>query len=173
MATDLQRQMTEHILTQGEQVGCDVVLCLDGGTVSEIHNWLGAAVNVLPQVDGDLGRRMAHFFDWGFTRGYRRIVLVGADCPALDAPLLQSGFTALSSCDLVLGPSLDGGYYLIGMKDRLQEVFTGISWGSSQVLSETMVVAAGRKVEQLPILRDVDLPSDLGHLPSFLRVEGF
>src|ERR1044071_5565923 len=78
----------------------------------------------------DLGDRMAHAFEDLFSRNFRRIVLIGGDLPPVPHSLLSDAFAALSddSSDVVLGPTLDGGYYLVGMKRALGEVFTGIHW---------------------------------------------
>lgn len=169
-AADLQQQMTRHVVRMGQQVDCDVLLCIDGGTEAEVGLWLGD-VSYVRQRGDDLGARMEHAFDVGFTKGYENILLVGSDCPAITASFFAEGFLALASADLVFGPSVDGGYYLIGMKKRHPELFTGIEWGTSQVLKLSLLRAGKLEVKLLSTLHDIDEPGDLEKLPEFLQTE--
>lgn len=167
-AARLQQYMTEHILHVGQKVACDVLLCLRGGTPAEVSGWLGAGVLYRYQQGGGLGQRMVHQLKASFADGYQQVVLIGADCPAIDQPLLDQAFLALDSHDLVLGPSLDGGYYLIGMKQLSPELFSDIDWGTGKVAQQTMAAAEllGFSVLTLPVLGDVDCGDDLQTLPD-------
>ncbi len=169
-AADLQEKMTRHIIRMGQQADCDVLLCMDGGTATEVSLWLGDIPHVCQEGD-DLGARMDHAFAVGFARGYENILLVGSDCPAITASFFAEGFLALASADLVFGPSVDGGYYLIGMTKRYPELFTGIEWGTSQVLKLSLQRASKLDVRLLPALHDIDEPDDLNKLPEFMQYE--
>ena len=104
------------------------------------------------------------------------VVIIGTDCPHITPAILQEAFTCLqaphSSCDVVLGPAADGGYYLIGLKQFIPELFCGITWSSDRVLQETLTIAQHLqlKVAQLPVLTDIDRPEDLASLPEGLKV---
>jgi rSAM/selenodomain-associated transferase 1 len=110
----------------------------------------------------DLGERMAGAFARSFEMGMDKVVLIGTDCPTLQSQHLNEAFEALTDSDLVLGPATDGGYYLIGMKRRADYLFEGISWSTSQVLTETLNVASqhGLTTTLLQELNDVDTSED-------------
>ena len=106
---------------------------------------------------------MAQACETLFAQGYKRVVIVGTDTPSLPLERYQQALTALDSHDLVLGPALDGGYYLIGLKQPQPELFTGIAWSTDRVLAATQEKAArlGLKTALLPLWRDVDTVEDL------------
>jgi hypothetical protein len=106
---------------------------------------------------------MASAFQGSFETGMNSVVLIGTDCPDLNASLLAQAFQALKQHDLVLGPAEDGGYYLIGLRRLIPELFTGISWSTAEVLQQTQSIAQrlGLAVAYLPLLSDVDRPEDL------------
>ena len=124
---------------------------------------LGLGVSSLGgQQGGDLGERMYNALAAGLQR-FERVVLVGSDCPGIDADYLQQALTGLDQADLVLGPATDGGYVLIGAKRVSPEMFEGISWGSSAVLAETVLRLERMNWEwaTLSPLADIDRPEDL------------
>ena len=110
----------------------------------------------------DLGERMANAFARSFELGMDKVVLIGTDCPTLQSNHLNEAFEALTHSDLVLGPATDGGYYLIGMNRRADYLFEGITWSTSQVLSETLNVASqhGLTTTLLHELDDIDTQED-------------
>jgi rSAM/selenodomain-associated transferase 1 len=103
--------------------------------------WLGRDRIYLPQSGADLGRRMTNAMASAFDRGAERVVLVGTDVPLIRNGHLEQAFECLSRKDVVLGPSLDGGYWLIGMNRQrfTPGIFDNIDWGTSSVFSETLV----------------------------------
>jgi hypothetical protein len=110
----------------------------------------------------DLGERMSNAFAQTFESGRDKVVLIGTDCPALHRQDLLQAFDALNHIDLVLGPASDGGYYLIGMKNKAAYLFDGIAWSTSQVLSQTLDVASrhGLTFTLLRELDDIDTQED-------------
>ncbi len=169
-AADLQRQMSEYILKIGGLANCDVLLFVDGGCTADVELWLGSHVEYVLQEGDDLGERMFNGLAVGFAKGYENVVLVGSDCPSLNVEDINHSFTTLSSCDLVFGPSVDGGYYLVGMAEMYPELFINIDWGTPQVLRQSLDCTTDLEVKMLPVLHDVDLPEDLVHVPEFLLV---
>ena len=91
-----------------------------------------------PQPDGDLGQRMRAAIREALGRGAERCVMIGMDTPHLPATTLESAFAALDGADLVLGPSLDGGYYLIGAKADHPSLFEDLAWSTAAVLGATL-----------------------------------
>lgn len=122
---------------------------------------LGASGVVLQQ-GADLGERMYHALDAGLACA-ERVLLVGSDCPHLDAQYLHGAAAALDDSDIVLGPALDGGYVLIGARRISETVFEGVTWGSDRVLAQTLsrVEQLGWSVATLEPRRDIDRPEDL------------
>jgi len=120
-------------------------------------------VRLIDQVGEDLGRRMDQAFQEVFALGYQRVVLVGTDVPTLSASSYGQALGLLSAHDLVLGPSLDGGYYLIGLKKPAPDLFTDIPWSTDQVcaLTSKKAEALGLKTALLPVCRDLDTVDDL------------
>ncbi|MBU0680472.1 MAG: TIGR04282 family arsenosugar biosynthesis glycosyltransferase [Proteobacteria bacterium] len=166
-AADLQRRMTEKVVAEAarlaNQAQVHVELAMAGATQDEMEAWLGGEFSWRRQEGTDLGERMDFAFAQAFNQGVQRVVLVGADCPSICTAILAQAFAQLHHHELVLGPTSDGGYYLIGLSRPCPFLFTGISWGSDQVLAQTM--AAAREARLQPMLlesfSDVDRPEDL------------
>lgn len=114
------------------------------------------------QVSGTLGARLDAAFRWHFDDGARRVIMIGSDCPGVDADLVSGALAALDAHDLVLGPAPDGGYYLIGLRAPAPQLFQDIAWSTEGVLEETLARARqlGLDAALLPMLRDVDTASD-------------
>jgi len=120
-------------------------------------------VKLIDQVGADLGARMNQAFQRLFAQGYRQDVLIGTDVPTLPLSHFKQALLALENHDLVLGPALDGGYYLIGLKRMAPELFADMSWSTDQVLGLTQEKAAtiGLKASLIQPWRDVDTLADL------------
>ncbi len=165
-AADLQRRLTCRCLSTVLQTGmpaASIEFCHTGGRASRIRQWLGPTGIAFSRQTGDhLGSRMFNALGAALNRGYRHAVLIGTDIPAMKAAHIQKAFAALEHSDLVLGPSLDGGYWLIGM-NRPVDVFQGIHWGRPDVLDRTLAEARrqGLAVTQLDPLNDIDTETDL------------
>lgn len=121
------------------------------------------SVKLIDQIGDDLGARMQQAFKTLFAKGYKRVIIVGTDVPSLPLEHYQQALSLLETNDLVLGPALDGGYYLIGLKRAVPELFTDIPWSTERVLAATLEQAAalGLKTARLPNWRDVDTIDDL------------
>ena len=114
--------------------------------------------------EGDnLGDRMCHAFNHLHAQSYEKTVLIGSDIPDLAAGLIGEAFSDLDSNDAVIGPTVDGGYYLIGMHRCLPSIFTDITWSTDQVLRQTLDRAdtTGIRLKQLHRLEDIDTFEDL------------
>lgn len=120
-------------------------------------------VRLIDQVGDDLGARMNQAFETMFARGYKRALIVGTDVPSLPLEHYKQALALLETNDLVLGPALDGGYYLIGLKRDAPDLFSGIPWSTDRVLALTQERAAkfGLKSALLPSWRDVDTIEDV------------
>lgn len=116
---------------------------------------------VCEQQGNDLGERMKHVFSHCLAGNAEKVILVGSDIDGLQTEHIQKAFDVLNDCDIVLGPSADGGYYLIGMKTEI-DVFSGIEWSTATVLSETMskAEAQNKTVGLIEELNDIDTLQD-------------
>lgn len=126
-------------------------------------------VDFYPQGDGDLGERMSRAFLNGFSDGYTSIAVIGTDCPDCGARWINAAFSRLEashSRDGMIGPSEDGGYYLLALKKQAPYLFENIPWSEHNVLEKTMCVAhtKGLTLETLPTLRDVDTIAEWNQL---------
>ena len=181
-AADLQRQMTEHTLSVvGPLIseGIQLQVRYEGGEESDMKKWLGEVLSFVPQGEGDLGDRMRRAFGDSFNEGFEKAVIVGTDCPSLGADDVAEALDLLEENTLVLGPAVDGGYYLIGIRSDASEwlyelVFENIPWGTDQVFNTTVNVLAetGLDVGLLNEKADVDEPEDLVHWEEQFRAEG-
>jgi rSAM/selenodomain-associated transferase 1 len=165
-ARDLYRCFVEDIIATAERVGVPVVVAHDPpGSNDAIAAWLGAGRRYLPQHGPDLGARMRAAFEATFAAGYGKVVIVGSDLPDLPAAFIIEAFRMLETAGAVIGPSGDGGYYLIGFRQDtvIPAVFEGIPWSTPDVLTNTMeaFVRAHATVHQLPVWHDIDRPADL------------
>lgn len=135
----------------------------DGGSRRNMCRWLGDGLEYVPQGKGDLGQRMERAFREAFEAGYERVAIIGCDCPEMKAQYLSDAFDTLKENDMVIGPAVDGGYYLIALRVPAPELFIGINWGSESVFEQTMKIAKseGLQIAELKKLSDVDRPEDL------------
>lgn len=125
-------------------------------------------IALVPQRGRDLGSRLVGVFDDVFQLGFPAAMVGGVDTPTLPPEYLEQAISLLTDgrADAVIGPTEDGGYYLLGLRALHPELFEGVAWGSSRVFSQTMSRAAaiGIRVATLPTWHDVDTPADLERL---------
>jgi rSAM/selenodomain-associated transferase 1 len=133
--------------------------------LSDLKSWLGEDYLYMPQTGENLGERMKNGFIDAFAMNFKRVVLIGSDIPDLPLEFVEEAFSSLQEKDVVIGPSFDGGYYLIGFKDKSFSLraFEGIPWSTKRVFEETMRVLKqeGLTVHTLQPLRDIDTIEDL------------
>ncbi len=174
----LQKRLTERLIVQvnllAQRATIKTVVHYDGGSREKMTSWL-ESMDCVEQASGDLGRKMRSAFEHEFYGGADTAVLIGSDIPDITADLLQQSFASLLTHDVVIGPSRDGGYYLIGLvadhaPQLLPLLFEEMRWSTREVFSTTVtrLEKAGYDVAILPILKDIDLPADI----SFAKKRG-
>jgi rSAM/selenodomain-associated transferase 1 len=128
----------------------------------EMRAWLGEHVYV-PQRGRDLGERLAHAFAWHFAKGDGPVIVIGADAPHVSGATVAEAERHLGDIDAVIGPSVDGGYYLLGLRAPSPTVFEEIPWSTDRVFSITVARcrACHLRVQVLAVLRDLDTAADL------------
>jgi rSAM/selenodomain-associated transferase 1 len=171
-AADLHEEMTRQVIRniepvlQEDSIQLQVYYC--GGSEQQMQTWLGHDRSFFLQQGENLGARMADAFGRAWRQGAGRVLLIGSDCPDIDAVVIRDGLERLRSHDVVLGPAVDGGYYLIGLRASVGQpacLFDGVDWGTGQVLQQTATLAeaAGLSCAFLRKLHDIDRPEDLVH----------
>lgn len=115
------------------------------------------------QPEGSLGLKMQGVFKLCFAQNYKRICIIGTDCPDISRFDIQKTFELLKTCELVLGPAEDGGYYLIGLSGFYPQLFEDIPWSTGSVFSATLEIAGscGIKYKLLSVKTDIDEETDL------------
>ena len=135
----------------------------------EIKKLWGENYQYAAQSGADLGERMKNAFLQEFAADFKLVVLIGSDCPDLPAEIIEESFSALENgCRSVIGPSVDGGFYLVGFRKGAfcPDIFSGVQWGGASVLEKTMNILRSKE-HQLTILpkwRDIDRRDDLDDL---------
>ncbi|MEH1827412.1 MAG: TIGR04282 family arsenosugar biosynthesis glycosyltransferase [Nostoc sp.] len=166
-AANLQRQMSEYTIFQVQElqkaIDISVEVRFTGGNSQLMADWLGLDLVYQFQGEGDLGSRMARSLFEAFQSGAENVIIIGTDCPGVNAQILATAFEKLQAFDLVLGPAIDGGYYLIGLRQPILGLFVNIDWGTDRVFQKTVDIAQKLNLSYVSLspLADVDRPEDL------------
>lgn len=161
-ALEVYKQLLLHTQQVTQSLEADkFVFFAEAFDASSFNIWDGYEIR--EQVPGDLGYRMLHAFQSLFQSNYTKVIIIGSDCPGLTTVILQEAYAALDTADAVVGPSKDGGYYLLGMKQLLPALFSNKSWSTEIVLAQTIeaLETAGYTFSLLTPLQDVDEEKDL------------
>ncbi|HEX8584382.1 MAG TPA: TIGR04282 family arsenosugar biosynthesis glycosyltransferase [Allosphingosinicella sp.] len=165
-AAKLAAEMLEQTAAEALASGLEVELC---GEPDPTTWYDGPALHLTAQGEGGLGERLGRAAERVLAT--QNILLIGADCPALDSPRLRAAAGALETHDAVIHPAEDGGYVLLGLRRFDPSLFEGIAWSTSTVAAETLkrIAELGWSTDVRETLSDVDEPSDLLRVmpPSF------
>ncbi len=148
-----------------------IIAYTPAGARSDLQALIGDDVRYIPQIGADLGKRLASATQWATEQGYTKTLLVGSDSPTLPTSYISKAFTRLNSRDVVIGPSTDGGYYLIGFSARniamtVPFIFEEIAWSTADVFQQTVARIQSLKatIGLLPPWYDIDTAEDLAFL---------
>lgn len=127
---------------------------------------LHTAAGLVRQRGRSLGARLEAAMGDAFANGAGRVIAIGMDSPSMPVESIRAGFKILESRDCVLGPTLDGGYYLIGLSRPCPRLFRGIDWTCEDVYRETVRIIQQEclSYKELPVWYDVDTTEDLEFL---------
>ena len=148
---------TERICTEAEAER----IVYYGAHVEKEDRWSEAHYKKKVQEGTDLGSRMSKAFEAEVEKE-SSVILIGSDCGQLSTKFIELAFQRLKKFDVVLGPTFDGGYYMIGMRTFVPELFQDIAWSTEQVYPATLmrVLMAGKSFCELPMLQDIDFEED-------------
>jgi len=129
--------------------------------IAESDDWPSSHFEKGLQPEGGLGQRMQQAFEEVLIK-HDQVIIIGSDCAELTSEMIQDAFDQLNRTDVVVGPALDGGYYLLGMKTIHPELFQDIKWSTDQVFPTTIerIQAKGLTYATLPALSDIDYVED-------------
>jgi rSAM/selenodomain-associated transferase 1 len=165
----------EHVFAIADELAREKIeVCLyyePTATEEAVRAWVCRDFTYVPQRGEGLGERMHNAFASVFEDGVGRAIVIGTDVPELEATHVAKSFALLDDNDIVVGPSADGGYYLLGMNAPMKELFENIVWSSNTVFDATMakVRTLGLSVTVLPLLHDIDTEEDLRQLERRLQ----
>lgn len=161
-ALHIYKKLLQHTFAVSQQTNADrFVFYAD--VVESDDVWSGQGYHKQLQAAGDLGDKMKAAFAEVFAKGYAKAVIIGSDCPELTSNHLQAAFGKLHTHDVVIGPALDGGYYLLGMKRLHAVLFQNKAWSTGTVFRDTIQTATDHSLLffALGVLADVDEEKDL------------
>ncbi|NGP77574.1 glycosyltransferase [Balneolaceae bacterium YR4-1] len=160
-ALEVYHKLLDHTLMVAEHCECDRELWFSR-YIPEQNSRGTSGFTFKLQRGEDLGERMSQSFQEAFENDYQKAVIIGSDCAELTSEIVEQAYKKLEDHNLVLGPSVDGGYYLLGMKRYHEELFEGISWSTEKVFQQTLesVKELNLDIGFLPELNDVDIEAD-------------
>ncbi len=169
-ALDIYHDLLFHTKKIAENVRADKFIYYAGEVVNN-DLWSGAGFYKKLQVENSLGEKMSAAFDDVFALGYSKVCIIGSDCLELTSALIEKSFESLDSREAVIGPALDGGYYLLGMTEPLKPVFQNKAWSTSAVFNQTVsdFEKLNLSYQTLPVLRDVDTEEDWIHSSGLIN----
>ena len=162
VALSIYKELSSRTLTAAAESGYAVYVFYDGGLPSNEER--NPAFSYHLQSPGDLGLKMAEAISY-VLQFHTKAVIIGSDCPLLTSSILQESFNALDTHDTILGPAMDGGYYLLGCKNLVNSFFADIQWSTPSVLTRTIeeIIRANLSYHLLPPLADIDTEDDWNH----------
>ena len=172
MALAIYQKLIKHTLDIVMDAAADKFIFFSN-TIDETIGHKNTPVHKAIQFGNDLGEKMKNAFERLFKSEYKCIIIIGTDCPGITSNILLEAFSKLNNNDVVIGPAMDGGYYLIGMKEMYGKLFEDISWSTSTVLHSTIERC---KINNwayalLTALSDVDEEKDLVHLENLINLK--
>ncbi len=154
LCVDLYKAFLKDTLDFTDKIACEhkIIAYDSNGRSPEYLKNIAPRYTFYKQKHGSLGGRMHNAFRFAKDAGASKVIIIGSDSPTLPASTIKKAFSLLDRADLVLGPSLDGGYYLIGLKSPCAGIFKDVTWSSPKVLKETLKNA--KKLKKRVVLLD-------------------
>lgn len=159
-ALEIYQILLAHTYEITKHLDCDRFLFYDS-YIDQDDSWENDLYKKRMQSSGDLGNRMKTAFAEVLAH-HSHVIVIGSDCLDISRDLIEQAFDQLGEMDIVLGPSIDGGYYLLGMNELFTELFDDIAWSTEHVLSQTItkILAHDKHYALLQELNDIDTIED-------------
>lgn len=171
-ALEVYKLLLHHTEAVLSTIDCDVAVYYSS-EIAPIDIWNKANYRKFIQQGEDLGDRMHEAFLEQFNLKYEKVIIVGSDLFELTPQHIHQAFQVLEQSDAVIGPAIDGGYYLLGMKTFLPSVFLNKEWSRPNVFSDTIKDLRSYNFETLETLNDIDTFEDLELHPEILKQIAF
>jgi len=155
-------ELLEHTQLISKELKFDKYLFYDKVTANKMP-WGDDIYQTAYQIESDLGGRMQNAFEQLFSKEYERVVIIGSDCYELTQEVIEQAFELLKTSDAVIGPAKDGGYYLLGLRKMIPQLFSDVAWSTDEVFSATVKTLENLNLtySTTPILSDIDTIEDL------------
>ena len=162
-AADLYRAFIQDTFEAASESGADRLIACYDGDQDHVRQLTPSGWLIVEQVGSDLGDRMLTSLRDSFTAGADKVVLIGTDLPSLSASPIRDAITALDDSDIAIGPTTDGGFYLIGASTSPPDIFTGVAWSTETVYEQTRsrIHSLDLVLASVSVWNDVDTPEDL------------
>jgi rSAM/selenodomain-associated transferase 1 len=172
-AADVCRSIAEYVLKRTSPADSGfrrIIFYAPDAMRQRFREWMPGEV-LRTQSGDDVGERMDNALKELFDLGAEKAIVVGSDIPGLHRGIIEQAFQKLDSCDVVIGPAMDGGYYLVGMKSPHPEIFRNVAWGTEKVFEETVTIIekTGLSFGVVSTLFDVDDLDDFIRAGEFLK----
>jgi uncharacterized protein len=168
-ATEAYRYFVNDTLNILSQLSIPTIICYSpDALLTDYQTWLGDHQTYLKQEGNELGSRLDNSFKSAFNMGYQKVLVMGSDSPDIPASTLSTAIQKLNTSDTVIGPTTDGGYYLLGLTKQgyTRDLFSDIEWSTEHVFNQTKdkIEKQNLSVSQLPLWSDIDELTDLTEL---------
>lgn len=176
VALDIYLQLLEYTREFSMKVNCDRHVYFNNSMDTKKF-WPTSKFEHHLQLDGDLGKKMNDAFQQSFKKGYEKVLIIGSDCAEINENDLNDAISILDEKQVVLGPAVDGGYYLIGMRQNFPFLFDNKSWSTDQLFQETLAALDQEEVSYglLSERSDIDYEEDLlrhGYIDFKIKKKG-
>lgn len=165
-AVELYKIISKNIFNEIEKSNSQTDIFIFYSSVddkSKVRKWVNKDFRFEIQIGENLGQKMSNSFKQVFNYGYKKVVIAGSDIPDLSVEIVNNAFECLNDFDVVISPSDDGGYSLLGMNNYYHELFENIEWSTNTVLEKTKQNIQNKQVrlKTLPLLIDIDTEDEL------------
>lgn len=167
LALEVYKNLLGHTRKEVEELSVNRYLFYDK-KIEKSDAWADDKFIKSIQAQGDLGERMSAAFQ-AILLLEKKVIIIGSDCPEISSEVITNAFIELDQKDVVIGPTHDGGYYLLGMKTLHESLFSNMTWSTSQVFNNTIneIESLGLSYNLLPKLHDLDTENELNKFPMF------
>ena len=163
-ALEIYKLLAENIFHEAEKLDCKtLIFYVDSTNEQKVKNWVNKDFLYLPQNGKDLGEKMLNAFEQVKSKGFEKILIIGSDVPDISKDLITNSLNELNKTDVVISPSDDGGYSLLGLKEVNPFLFQNIEWSTQKVLNQTIEAIKQNKLSltKLKTLNDIDTKEEL------------
>ena len=163
-ALEIYKLLAENIFHEAEKLDCKtLIFYVDSTNEQKVKNWVNKDFLYLPQNGKDLGEKMLNAFEQVKSKGFEKILIIGSDVPDISKDLITNSLNELNKTDVVISPSDDGGYSLLGLKEVNPFLFQNIEWSTQKVLNQTIDAIKQNKLSltKLKTLNDIDTKEEL------------